>query len=61
MKALYNSSNSNMSTTIKDGTGIAVKADQDTPYEVVQVVMDNLQTLKMNKFSLMTALKSEGE
>lgn len=61
MKALYNSSNSNMSATIKDGTGIAVKADQDTPYEVVQVVMDNLQTLKMNKFSLMTALKSEGE
>ena len=29
------------------------------PYSVVQVVMDNLQTLKMNKFTLMTALKTE--
>ncbi|MEF9923692.1 MAG: biopolymer transporter ExbD [Muribaculaceae bacterium] len=61
MRAAYNSSNENLVRAIKDGTGIAVKADKDTPYEVVQVVMDNLQTLKMNKFSLMTALKTEGE
>lgn len=61
MRAAYNSSNENLVRAIKDGTGIAVKADKDTPYDVVQVVMDNLQTMKMNKFSLMTALKSEGE
>ncbi|MDD2960806.1 MAG: biopolymer transporter ExbD [Muribaculaceae bacterium] len=61
MKALYSLDNENLSAAIKDGSGIAVKADKDTPYEVVQVVMDNLQTMKMNKFSLMTALKSEGE
>ena len=43
------------------GKGIAIKADQTTPYSVVQVVMDNLQTMKMNKFTLMTALKTEGD
>ena len=41
------------------GTGIAIKADQTTPYEKVEIVMDNLQTMKHNKFSLMTALKKE--
>lgn len=61
MKALYNLNNSNFTESIKEGKGIAVKADKDTPYDVVQVVMDNLQTLKMNKFTLMTSLKSEGE
>lgn len=61
MRACYNLSNSNMESAIKDGKGIAIKADQTTPYSVVQVVMDNLQTMKMNKFTLMTALKTEGE
>ena len=59
MRALYSSSNANLISTIKDGKGIAIKADKDTPYSVVNVVMDNLQTLKMNKLSLMTALKTE--
>ena len=59
MRALYSSSNANLISTIKEGKGIAIKADKDTPYSVVNVVMDNLQTLKMNKFSLMTALKTE--
>ena len=61
MRAAYNTSNENLVRSIKDGSGIAVKADKDTPYEVIQVVMDNLQTMKMNKFSLMTALKNGGE
>lgn len=59
MRAAYNSSDANLQTAIKSGEGIAVKADKSTPYSKIQVVMDNLQTLKMNKFSLMTALKSE--
>ncbi len=69
MKAIYNVSgevpatkNANGDTfenLIKRGEGIALKADKETPYEVVHTVMDNLQTLKMNKFSLLTALKSE--
>ena len=59
MRALYNSSNGNLTEAIKTGAGISIKADKDTPYEIVNVVMDNLQTLKMNKFSLMTALKTE--
>lgn len=61
IRAAYNSSDVNLMTAMKRGEGIAIKADQTTPYSNVQVVMDNLQTLKMNKFSLMTALKSEDE
>ena len=61
MRACYKLSNNNLESAIKDGKGIAIKADQTTPYSVVQVVMDNLQTMKMNKFTLMTALKTEGE
>jgi hypothetical protein len=45
----------------RTGEGIAVKADKDTPYETVGTVLDNLQTLKLNKFSLLTALKSEND
>ena len=61
MRAAYNLSNDNLQGAIKDGKVIAIKADQTTPYSVVQVVMDNLQTMKMNKFTLMTALKTEGD
>ena len=43
------------------GEGIAIKADKDTPYATIHYVLDNLQTLKLNKFSLMTALKSEND
>ena len=41
------------------GRGVAIKAEQTSPYSLVQVVMDNLQTEKLNKFTLMTSLKSE--
>ena len=61
MRAIYNSSNPNIEGAIKRGEGIAIKADRTTTYDKIQVVMDNLQTMKMNKFSLMTALKSEDE
>ena len=59
MRAIYNSGNDNLQKAMKKGEGIAVKADKDTPYDVVQDVLDNLQTLKMNRFSIMTALKTE--
>lgn len=45
MRAAYNSSNENLVRAIKDGTGIAVKADKDTPYEVVQVVMEDRKSV----------------
>ena len=61
MRAIYNLSNPNIEGTIKRGEGIAIKADKSTTYDKIQVVMDNLQTMKMNKFSLMTALKTEDE
>lgn len=44
---------------MRKGSSIAIKADQATPYERVQVVMNNMQTIDMNKFTLMTALKKE--
>ncbi len=61
MRAIYNSSNPNLESAIKSGEGIAIKADKDTPYNTVHDVLDNLQTLKMNKFSLLTALKTEND
>ena len=61
IRAAYNSVNPELQETMVKGRGIAIKADQTTPYSVVNVVMDNLQTIKMNKFTLMTALKTEEE
>ncbi len=61
VKAAYNSVNPELQESMVKGRGIAIKADQTTPYSVVNVVMDNLQTMKMNKFTLMTALKTEEE
>jgi biopolymer transport protein ExbD len=43
------------------GRGVALKAEQTSPYSLVQVVMDHLQTEKLNKFTLMTSLKTEEE
>ena len=61
IRAAYNSVNPELQETMVKGRGIAIKADQTTPYSVVNVVMDNLQTMKMNRFTLMTALKTEEE
>ena len=58
IRAAYNSVNPELQEAMVKGRGIAIKADQTTPYSVVNVVMDNLQTMKMNKFTLMTALKT---
>ncbi len=59
IRAAYNSVNPELQESMVKGRVIAIKADQTTPYSVVNVVMDNLQTMKMNKFTLMTALKTE--
>ena len=61
IRAAYNSVNPELQEMMVKGRGIAIKADQTTPYSVVNVVMDNLQTIKMNKFTLMTALKTSEE
>ena len=61
IRAAYNSVNPELQEAMVKGRGIAIKADQSTPYSVVNVVMDNLQTMKMNKFTLMTALKTSEE
>ncbi len=50
IRAAYNSMNPELQEAMVKGRGIAIKADQTTPYSVVNVVMDNLQTMKMNKF-----------
>ena len=61
MKAMRQSDNENLVSKIKDGTGVAIKADQNTSFDVVHMVMDNLQTIHMNKFTLLTALKGAEE
>lgn len=58
MRAIYSSGSDNLQKALKKGEGIAVKADKGTDYQTVHHVLDNLQTLKMNRFSIMTALKS---
>ena len=61
MRAIYNSSNDNIREAIQKGEGIAVKSDRGTKFETIHQVLDNLQTIKMNKFSVMTALKTESD
>ena len=61
MKAMRQTENSNLADKIKDGTGVAIKADQNTSFETVHMVMDNLQTIHMNKFTLLTSLKVADE
>lgn len=61
MKAMRQTDNANLAEAIKDGTGVAIKADQNTSFNIVHMVMDNLQTIHMNKFTLLTALKSGEE
>ena len=58
MKAMRQTENSNLADKIKDGTGVANKADENTSFEIMHRVMDNLQTIHMNKFTLLTALKA---
>ena len=58
MKAIRQTENENLKDAIKDGKGVAIKADQNTSFETVHMVMDNLQTIRMNKFTLLTALKA---
>ncbi len=41
------------------GEGLIVKADKTTPYKTMHPVLDNMQTLKMTRFNLMTALKNK--
>ena len=60
-KALRQTDNPMLAEKIKDGSGVAIKADQNTAFEKIHMVMDNLQTIRMNKFTLLTALKAEGE
>ena len=61
MRAIYNSSNTNIKDAIQKGEGIAIKSDRGTKFETIHQVLDNLQTIKMNKFSVMTALKTEAD
>ncbi|MBO5053681.1 MAG: biopolymer transporter ExbD [Muribaculaceae bacterium] len=44
---------------IYQGNSIAVKADKDTPFMTIHRVFDNLQTMGLNKFNMITNLKAE--
>lgn len=45
--------------SLYQGRGISIKADKDTPFDKINEVFDNLQTMGLNKFTLQTALKTE--
>ncbi|MBE6305541.1 MAG: hypothetical protein E7082_06490 [Bacteroidales bacterium] len=45
----------------RSGRAIALKGDKDTPYSVMDVVLDNLKTIKLNKLTFVTALTSVDE
>ncbi|MBO5780370.1 MAG: biopolymer transporter ExbD [Muribaculaceae bacterium] len=45
----------------KTGSGIAVKADRTAQFNKVNEVLENLRTIKLNKFTVMTALKTEND
>ncbi|MBD5184434.1 MAG: biopolymer transporter ExbD [Bacteroidales bacterium] len=61
MKAMRQAGNPILEEKIKDGSGVAIKADQSTSFDVIHMVMDNLQTIRMNKFTFLTALKGASE
>lgn len=61
LKAMRQTDNTNLADAIKTGTGVAIKADQNTAFDIIHMVMDNLQTIHMNKFTLLTALKGAEE
>jgi biopolymer transport protein ExbD len=47
--------------TINPDLTIAIKADSKTPYKVIKDVMNSLQALKENRYSLITSLKTDSE
>lgn len=61
MMGISQINNGNISDKIKDGTAITIKADHKTSFDILQMVMDNLQAIHMNKFSLSTSLKESEE
>lgn len=61
IEAIAKTDNDSLKTAISKGTGFTLKADQNTPYEIVHMVMDNMQTIGKNKFTLVTTLKTEEE
>ena len=61
IKAARQTENANLAQAMKEGAGVAIKADQNTSFEIIHMVMDNLQTIKQNKFTLLTALKAGDE
>ncbi len=62
MKAIRDAGNPALTEAMrKTGSGIAVKADRTTPFSMVNEVLENLRTIKLNKFTVMTALKTEND
>jgi biopolymer transport protein ExbD len=39
--------------------GLAIKADQKTPYAAIKKVMDSLRDVDENRYNLITSLKAE--
>lgn len=62
MEAIRDSGNPGLTEAMrKTGSGIAVKADRTTPFSMVNEVLESLRSIKLNKFTVMTALKTEND
>ena len=61
INSVSRTTNDELKNQILKGTGFSLKADQSTSFSTVHMVMDNMQTIGKNKFTLVTALKTEGE
>jgi len=61
MESIRATKNENLKAAVKAGEGIAVKSDQATPYSTINQVLSNLQDMMMNRFTVMTALKTEAD
>lgn len=62
MKAIRDAGNPALTEAMRrTGEGIAVKADRTTPFHTVNLILEDLRSIKLNKFTVMTALKSENE
>ena len=62
LRALRSAASPRLADAIKkDGTGLAVKADRDTKFSKINEVLESMRNIKMNKFTVMTALAAESE
>lgn len=52
-------SSDNFYNSIMSGQGISIKASPETPFPVINTIFENLKSVRLNKFSIMSAIKND--